>query len=324
VANQFVLVHLDKIQSRDLRVFDFDFDLTFVVFFMNADEKVYGRYGGRDAKSAEARLSLDGLLFAMNAALENHKAQAKDKTVLSGKPVLPEDYPAAKSHKGCIHCHQIWEFRRDEAKQIGKFQRDALWIYPLPENVGLTLDVDQGNKIRSVTPASPADKAGIKAGDIIRSINSVPVFSFADAQYGLHRGPAKGKVPVAWERAGKTMNASLDLPEGWRKTNPTWRPSMLDILPALSLYGDDLTPQEKSELKLTPKSLAFRQDKTVGAEAKKFGVQGGDIVLGIDDLRLEMTMLDFLGFIRRNYLVGDKVTLNVIRNGKRLDLPGKL
>ena len=99
---------------------------------------------------------------------------------------------------------------------------------------------------------------------------------------------------------------------------------MLDILPALSLYGDDLTAQQKKDLGLDAKHLAFRQDTTVGTQAKKFGVQGGDVVIGVDDLTLEMTMLDFLGYIRRNYLIGDRIKLNVIRDGKKLDLPGTL
>ena len=41
--------------------FEFDHDLTWYVFLLNADETVYGRYGGGDAASAEARLSLKGL-----------------------------------------------------------------------------------------------------------------------------------------------------------------------------------------------------------------------------------------------------------------------
>jgi hypothetical protein len=37
-----------------------------------------------------------------------------------------------------------------------------------------------------------------------------------------------------------------------------------------------------------------------------------------------MSMEQFLGHVRRSYLVGDRVTLNIIRDGKRLDLPMKL
>ena len=113
----------------------------------------------------------------------------------------------------------------------------------------------------------------------------------------------------------------LELAEGWRKTNLTWRPSLLDILPSLPLYGEDLNAAEKKALGLSPKRLACRQDKTVHRDARAAGVEGGDIILGFDHQPLDMTMADFLGYVRRNYLVGDRVTLNVLRAGKRLDLP---
>lgn len=318
-------VRLDRIQGSDLRLFEFDYDLTFMVFFLNADEKIYGRYGGRDAKSAEGRMSLAGLHFAMEAALETHKAEAKTRPlVVSAKPVLAENYTLLKNQRGCIHCHQVWEGRRHEAKLTGQFRRDDLWVYPLPENVGITLDIDEGNKVKAVTPDSPAAKVGIRAGDILKHLNKTPVFSFGDAQYGLHHAPAEGTIPVGWQRDGEAMSANLEVETGWRKTNPTWRPSMLDILPSISLYGDDLTPEEKQAVGLAEKRLAFRQDKTVHKDAQKLGVQGGDIIIGVNSEPLEMTMREFLGYIRRNFLTGERITLNIIRNGKRMDLTGTL
>ena len=117
------------------------------------------------------------------------------------------------------------------------------------------------------------------------------------------------------------MQAELSLAPGWRKTNLTWRPSLLDILPSLPLFGDDLTAQEKKALGLPEKRLAFRQDKPVHSSLKAAGVQPDDIVIGLNQQPLEMTLEEFLAYVRRNYLVGDAVTLNVVRNGKRLDLP---
>jgi hypothetical protein len=312
----------------DLRLFDFDYDLTFMVFFMNADERIYGRYGGRDGKSADGRMSLKGLRYAMQAALDAHRQQPKAPAAgPKGAPLLAEQYAAAKLRRNqneCIHCHQINEFRRYDMKQAGTFKREELWVYPLPDNVGLILDVDQGNKVKSVTPGSPADKAGVRSGAVLQTLNGASVHSIGDAMYALHRAPAQGQVPLSWLLGGKSTTSTLSVSHGWRQTNWTWRPSMLDILPALSLFGDDLTAQEKKVLGLPEKRLAFRQDKIVHKDALKLGVQGGDIIIGVDDLPLEMNMLDFLGYIRRNYVVGDKITLNVIRNGKKIELTGKL
>ena len=65
------------------------------------------------------------------------------------------------------------------------------------------------------------------------------------------------------------------------------------------------------------------EDVTISAWRVGVGdsVSEGDIILGFDDLELEMTAYDFLGYVRRNYLVGDSVTINLIRDGRQLQLP---
>ena len=71
---------------------------------------------------------------------------------------------------------------------------------------------------------------------------------------------------------------------------------------------------------LTARRLAFRQQTPVHALARAAGVQEGDVIVGIDNEVLEMTMLEFLAHIRKNYLVGDRIVLNILRGDKRLDL----
>src|SRR5581483_9590859 len=112
-----------------------------------------------------------------------------------------EDFPAAQKRRGheCIHCHQVNEYRRAVRKASGEWTRDELWAYPLPENVGITLEVDRGNYVRHIAPDSAAARAGMKAGDIVKNANGASVASFADLQYALHRAPAVGKLPIAWE-----------------------------------------------------------------------------------------------------------------------------
>jgi serine protease Do len=303
----------------DLRRFEFDFDLTWYAFFLNADEAIYGRYGGRDAASADARLSTRGLRYAMDRALEAHRSP-RAPIELAGQPVRAEDFAAAKSHRGCIHCHNVNEFRRADLKAEGKWDRASIWVYPLPENVGLTLDVHEGNRVRSVAPSSPAERAGIKAGDHITSLNGYPVASFADATFALHKAPVRGEIGAGWSRAGKEHAGRLELADGWRKTNLTWRPSMLDILPSVPFSGDDLSADEKRALGLSEKQAAIRQDDDVHKVLRSAGIRGGDVVVGFDGKSVDGTTRDLLGFVRRNYLVGDEITVNVVRDGKRIDV----
>src|SRR5262249_3652561 len=152
-----------------------------------------------------------------------------------------------------------------------------------------------------------AARAGLRAGDVLETLNGYAIASTGDVMYALHRGPAKGKVAALWQRGGKTLTAELELAEGWRKTNLTWRTSMLNLLTGLTLLGDALTAEEKKALGLGEKRLAFRQESPVARDAREAGVQPDDVIIGIDGQELEMTMRQFLAHVRRNYLVGDRI-----------------
>lgn len=327
VAREFVLVRLVRITGMDLRLFEFDYDLTWAAFLLNADEKIYGRYGSRDASGPDSRNSLAGLRYSMEAALAAHRREPPGQTYppRPGKPLRAEDYPAARAQgRGCIHCHQVNEFRRQALQAEGRWQRDEVWSYPLPENIGITLDRDAGDRIVAVRPATPAARAGMRTGDRLRTLNGVAIASLADVQYALHRAPTAGQIPATWEHGPAPHAGELLLEAGWRRTNITWRPSLLDLLPSLPVHGEDLTAAEKQQLGLGPKQLAFRQEFPVLREARAAGVEVGDIILGIDGREFEMTAVEFSAHVRTNYQVGDRVAIRLLRKGQRLDLPVKL
>src|SRR5580704_16551418 len=125
VADSFVRVRLVRITGADLKLFDFDHDLTWAAFFMNADGLVYGRFGGRDATSPDSRNNLLGLRFALELALKVHQQHSQEKPA-PHQPAYVEEYPSARKvvKNGCIHCHQVNEIRRYEAKQTGVWKRD--------------------------------------------------------------------------------------------------------------------------------------------------------------------------------------------------------
>src|SRR5262245_7136140 len=303
----------------DLRRFEFDYDLTWYVFFLNAEETVYGRYGGRDAADAEARLSLTGLRYAMGRALEAHRTPPPAQP-LAGRPRRAEDFLAARRHEGCIHCHNVNEFRRADLKAEGKWDRESLWVYPPPENVGITLDVDVGDRIKAVAAGSLAEGAGMRPGDRLVKLNGYPVASFADASYALHKAPRGGEIPVSWVRGGQERSATLGLPEGWRRTNLTWRPSMLDLLPSLPFAGDDLTAEAKQRLGLPAGRAAFRQGDRVHSTLAAAGLRAGDVVVGFNGVVVNGAMRDLLGYARRNYLVGDTLIVDVLRGWERVSV----
>ncbi len=339
VAGEFILVRLTSMRGVNLDIFDFDFDLTWAGFFLSPEEEVYGRYGGRDASSPDRRMSLTGLRYAMTQALKAHQRKSqirnpKSENQQSWVRISDLDssislvntvdrYPAAQRRvsSSCIHCHQVYDFRRESLQAEGKWRLDEVWVYPLPENVGLSMDLDEGDRVQAVADQSPAYHAGLLTHDRLRRVNGIPIASIADVQYGLHRAESEGDIAISWLRDGKSMSSQLSVSKGWRKTDISWRWSLRGLEPAPWVQGEDLTPEEKTGLGLSKNQLAFYQAAFLSPSARQAGIRSNDVILGVDDQRLDMTAQQFQAYIRLNYKVGDRVIYNVLRDGRRLNLP---
>jgi hypothetical protein len=319
IADEFIRVRLTRLENLDLNLFEFDYDLTMMVFFMNAEEQVYGRYGGRDARDADNRQSLGGLRWTMSSVLAMH---ARPEPLFAPKsqadPKYLRDRAPVKGGGRCMHCHQVKEALDNDLRRASTVNRERLYRYPLPENLGLTLDVDQGAVVKQVKAGSPAAGAGLQAGDKLQRLGNVPIHSFGDAQFALDRSPARGALEAAWLRGDQSILKAITLPEGWRKTEIGWRPSLRRVLPSVRLYGPDLTASEKKALGLAATQLAFRQRDVVPEQARNAGIRGGDVILGVDGKQLETDVIGFCSYVRGNYLIGDRITINLLRDGKRL------
>jgi serine protease Do len=317
VADKFVRVRLPRIEGLDLGLFEFDLDLTLMMFFLNADDKIYARYGGRDGRDADNRQSLAGLRYTMESVLEMHARE--------NKVFAPRDKPsstfAGRGGKGCTHCHNAKEREYAELQRAGKWDRSFIYRYPIPDNIGMILEVDRGNVVKSVKPDSPAAKAGLQKGDMVRALAGVPIHSFGDAQWALDRARKQDTIDITWQRGGDNQLAKLALPTGWQKTDLDWRRSVRRWVPLLHLDGKDLSADEKKKLGLAPKQLAYRPRLDLHPHVKRAGVKNDDIILGIDDKALETDVSGFYDHVCRNYLVGDQVVINVLRAGERVKVP---
>jgi membrane-associated protease RseP (regulator of RpoE activity) len=315
-------VRLTRIDGIDLNLFAFDYDLTFVVFFLDADGKVYARYGARDAQGPDERQSLEGLHYTMASVLEMH---ARADRSFAPRAAEGEKYARellGMRGRGCVHCHNVREGLDYGLKRSGKWRREDAWRYPLPDNLGLVPEVDRGNVVRHVAPDSAAARAGLKPGDLVQRLNGVPIHSLADAQYALHRAPSKGAIPITWKRGAEVRTAELTLTKGWRTSDNTWRPSQQHLIPSLPVTGAELSAGEKKSLGLSREQLAFRQRSQIHSRAKAAGVQAGDVIVGLDGKTFPGMNVDQLHrYVQRTYLVGDQVQIDLLRGGKRLSLP---
>lgn len=344
--DKFVCVRVVQANALDLSLFQFDYDLTFAVFFMNADKTIYGRYGSRsDHKDAQSDISLEGLRAALSGALELHQAYPGNKPLLAGKqpkPVArqrPEEYAPLKDYKpeldyagkvvqSCMHCHQIADAQRREYRQARQpLPEEVLFPWPMPQTVGLRLDPRQKATVAEVAEASAAQRAGIRAADEIVSLNGQPLLSIADVQWVLHHAPAEGGIEAQIRRGGKLRAVQIPLERGWRsRSDISWRTTTWDLRRAgfggMLLVDLPQAERRKAGLKDDALGLLVEHVGQYGdhAAAHRAGFKKGDIVVSFDGLTSAARETDLLAHAIQKRRPGETLSIGILRNGKRMEL----
>ena len=340
----FVALRQVEMKGVDLAQFQFDYDLNWAAMFINADGTVYGRYGTQSAQGPDAFNSIASLEKAMLRVLALHADYPKNAAALAGKHPPAKPYKTALEMPGlkrkeqlrgptvrgnCIHCHNIHDAEQQQWKDPGKFSQELLWRYPLPDNIGIHIDPQDGCKIESVNSESPAATAGLRSGDIVTHANGQPIISIADIQWVLHHLPnAEATVKISVARGNTASTKDLALPRGWKKTDISWRGSMYSLRPRPGFWGPELTGEELKALHLAPGNKALRVQNIdakapQGRAAVEAGLRKDDLIVGLEGKPLAFTPPQFNAHVRLNYRAGDKLPLTILRNGKQqlIELP---
>lgn len=76
-------------------------------------------------------------------------------------------------------------------------------------NSGLTVNEDKGVLIVRVMPNSPAAKAGLRAGDVIKKINGTPTLDASTVQQVVEKGQVGSKLSVELGRNGQSLTVAV-------------------------------------------------------------------------------------------------------------------
>jgi hypothetical protein len=335
----FVAVRQVEMKGVDLSQFQFDYDLNWAAMFINADGTVYARYGTQSAKGADAYNSIESLEKTMRRVLALHKNYPANKVTLAGKLGKPKPYKTALQMPGmkhrsklagstarnnCVHCHNIHDAEHEQLHDAGRLTHDALWRYPLPDNLGLQLDPGDGRIVTAVKANSPADKVGLRPGDVLTHADGQALTSIADLQWVLHNLPnTQASVTLKATRGERAIEKKLAMRAGWKKTDISWRGSLWSIKPVLATWCAPMKEKQVKLLRLAKgvKPLEVRWINTgrpEGRNAKRAGLRQGDIIIGMEGKPLRMRSEHFNMHVKLNYKVGDKLPLTLLRKGKRI------
>ncbi len=328
------MLRVVRMNGLDLSRFQFDYDQTWAVLFLGPDGTVYGRYGTRagGGEQSTSHLSLAGLKNAMRRALAVHASYPANRDELRGKQPhrlpfrYPEDVPwlARRTRHGdvrqsCVHCHMVAASLIRYRWERGELREQDIFVYPLPENVGMQMDPEDDVRVRSVRPGSPAHKAGIRSGDYLVRIAGQPLVSQADIQWVLHHARDGEELEVELYREGDLVRTHLGHPHGhWRRGNIHWRASTWHLRPGMRVEA--LAEEQRRRLRIPPGKMALevRMVLRFDDRARRAGVRRGDVIIRVADRDDLLTEEDFLAYLWLHYGPGQQVPLTVLRGGRQV------
>ena len=136
----------------------------------------------------------------------------------------------------------------------------------------------QGALVADVTSGGPADKAGIRRGDVIVSFGGKTIKEMNDLPYLVASTPIGKNVTVEVIRKGQKTNFQVKIAE-LKEEEPT---EVSEAQPDLGMTAQEITPQLARELGLSETSGVVVVDVEENTPAAEAGILPGDIILEMD------------------------------------------
>lgn len=167
------------------------------------------------------------------------------------------------------------------------------------------IDAQRGAFVSEVLPDSAAAKAGIKAGDIIVSVDAKQIQSFAELRVKVGTTIPGKTIKLGLLRNGKAQEAAVILDDGASIIS-----SEEAVIPALQ--GASLS---NSQLKDGTKGVQV-QDVAKDSPAAAVGLQKGDIIVGLNRERVQ-NIVQLRKILDRKPTI---IALNIIRGNTSIFL----
>jgi serine protease Do len=171
---------------------------------------------------------------------------------------------------------------KDQIVATGKVQHAKLGVSVQEVNQGFAdsfkLDTVEGALVATVSRGSPADKAGLKVGDVIRKVNGQDIVSSGDLPSLIALARPGDKVGIDVWRDGKLVHLNATLVSDKDAPADPAQLASADNGAKLGLALRPLAPEEKRETGL-PVGLVIED---AGGAAAIAGVRPGDVLLSVN------------------------------------------
>jgi len=183
----------------------------------------------------------------------------------------------------------------------------------------LDLKDEKGALVADVTSGGPADKAGIKRGDVIVTFDGKEIKEMKDLPYIVGSTPVGKEVTVEVIRKGRIERVEVKIGELEGE-----KEAQVEVAegPKLGLTVHELTPELARGYGLTEMSGLVVVDVEGNSPASEAGIRPGDLIVEID--QVPVRDLDRFNKIISGYRDGDTVLFLVKRRGTTLYLTLKV
>ena len=177
-----------------------------------------------------------------------------------------------------------------QLKATGKVSRGQIGVQvqqiDYEKAKGLGLQDTRGALVAAIVDGSPAQKAGIEVGDVIRSFNGIAINDSSDLPplVGAMAPGSHAKLGVL--RGDKNLNVDVvlsQLNDGIAADMPDRPASTADAANPLGLVGQPLDGDDRRQLGLKPNE-GVGIARIEGLAARNAGLQPGDVVLRVGNM----------------------------------------
>jgi serine protease Do len=197
----------------------------------------------------------------------------------------------------------------------GKVTRGYLGVMlqNIDTNLAKALDLEStdGALVADVTAGGPADRAGLKRGDVILSYNGEPVKDTVQIRNEVAEESPGSSARIKVLREGSEMNMDVELGERPADLGRTQQKSEEAARPKLGLSIQTLTPQIAQQLGYQDEHGVVITGLEAGGPADEAGLRRGDLIKEADRVSLR-TADDFARIVERHHS-GDSIALLVRR-----------
>jgi len=179
------------------------------------------------------------------------------------------------------------------------------------------LENEQGALISEVVPDSPAGKAGVEAGDIVKTLNGKPIRNGAELRTTVASLSPGSKVTLEILREGKKQDIDITLGELPEENAALPGGGSLEHLMGFTTQTIDDHLADQFHLKQWPEGVIVT-DIDAKSAAYEAGLRSGDVIVSVNRYRVKDE--DQYREVLSKVSAGDTVLLQIARSGRGLYL----